>query len=126
MVAAVKRRILIVDDEPGIGRVLGLRFKLAGYEVITTTSGSEAIELIHTHSPNLVLLDILMPGLTGLDVIERVRTFSTVPIVVMTARPESEREATEIGADYSLAKPFDVDALVRRIGLFLGGDPAER
>ncbi len=81
-----KKRVLVVDDEPGIGKVLSIKLRLDGYDVITTTSGAEAIEFIRTQKPDIVLLDILMPDVTGMEVLERVRTFSQVPIVVFTAK----------------------------------------
>ncbi len=110
-----KKRVLVVDDEPGIGNILRIKLRLAGYEVITTTSGAEAIELVRTNEPDVVLLDILMPDVTGFDVLERVRTFSSVPIIVFTARRDIAERAMKCGANDSIAKPFDPDQLVEKI-----------
>ncbi len=71
-----KKRVPVVDDEPGIGNILRIKLRLHGYEVITTTNGAETIEIIRTLKPDIALLDILMPDVTGMDVLERVRTFS--------------------------------------------------
>ncbi len=110
-----KKSILVVDDEPGIGNILRIKLRLHGYEVITTTSGAEAIEIIGTQEPDIVLLDILMPDVTGIDVLDRVRTFSQVPIIVFTAKPDIAQFALNNGANDSIAKPFDPDQLVAKI-----------
>ncbi len=114
-----KKRVLVVDDEPAIGNTLRVKLKLHGYEVITTTGGAEAIEIIRTQQPDIVLLDILMPDVTGMDVLDRVRAFSQVPIIVFTARPEITRFALENGANDYIAKPFDPDQLVAKISSLL-------
>ena len=110
-----KKRVLVVDDEPGIGNILRIKLKFHGYEVLTTTSGAEAIELVRTQKPDIVLLDILMPDVTGMDVLDRVRTFSQVPIVVFTAKPDIVQFAMKLGASDSIAKPFDPDQVVKKI-----------
>lgn len=110
-----KKRILIVDDEPQIGKIFGLKLKLAGFEVMTTTSGSDGIEIIRNNKPDIVLLDILMPGITGFDVLEQVRKFSNIPIVVFTARPEITSMAVQMGANDSITKPVDPDRLVEKL-----------
>jgi DNA-binding response OmpR family regulator len=112
---ATRKRVLVVDDEPGIGKVLRIKLRLHGYEGVTTTSGAEAIELVRTQPPDIVLLDILMPDVTGMDVIEKVRTFSQVPIVVFTAKPDVIQFALKLGANDSIAKPFDPDQVVKKI-----------
>lgn len=114
-----KKRVLVVDDEPGIGNILRIKLGLHGYEVITTTSGAEAIELIRTETPDIVLLDILMPDVTGMDVLDRVRTFSQVPIIVLTAKPDIVRFALQNGDNDSITKPFNPDQLVAKIDSFL-------
>ncbi|MBI4283948.1 MAG: response regulator [Chloroflexi bacterium] len=112
---ATKKRVLVVDDEPGIGNVLRIKLGLSGYDVITTTSGAEAIELIRSQKPDIVLLDIIMPDVDGLAVLEQVRPFSSVPIIAFSARREATESALKIGATDSIAKPFDPDQLVRKI-----------
>jgi len=110
-----KKRVLVVDDEPGVGNVLRIKLRIAGYDVTTTTSGAKAIELVRTQEPDVVLLDILMPDVSGFDVLEKVRTFSSVPIIVFTARREVVEEAMQNGANDSITKPFDPDQLIEKI-----------
>jgi DNA-binding response OmpR family regulator len=110
-----KRRILVVDDEPGIGNILRIKLRLHGYEVITTTSGAEAIEIIRTQEPDIVLLDVLMPVVTGMEVLDKVRSFSQVPIIIFTAKPDIVQFAMKLGANDSIAKPFEPDQLVAKI-----------
>jgi two-component system KDP operon response regulator KdpE len=110
-----RKRILVVDDEPRIGKVLRIKLSLSGYDVITTTSGAEAIELVITQEPDIMLLDIMMPDVTGMDVLERVRTFSRVPIIVFTGRSEIARSALKVGANDYIVKPFDPDLVVEKI-----------
>jgi DNA-binding response OmpR family regulator len=110
-----KKRVLIVDDEPGIVKVLGIKLRLSGYDVITTLSGAEAIELVRSEKPDVMLLDILMPDVTGMDVLDQVRTFSQVPTIVFTGRPEIAQFAVRLGANDYIAKPLNPDRLVDKI-----------
>jgi len=109
------QNILIIDDDPQICRIFGLKLKLAGFNVWSTTSGIEGIKIINSDKPDAVLLDILMPEISGFEVLERVRKFSNVPIVVFTARTETITKALEMGANDSLAKPVDPERLVEKI-----------
>ena len=115
----IKKRILVVDDEPGIGKMLRIKLSLEGYDVSTTTSGAEAIELVKERPPDIMLLDVLMPDVTGMDVVDSVRTFSQVPIIIFTARPEIAKFALKLGANDYIAKPFDPDLLLGKIRLLL-------
>jgi len=110
-----KKHVLVVDDEPGVGNVLRIKLRIAGFDVTTTTSGAKAIELVRTQEPDVVLLDILMPDVSGFEVLEKVRTFSSVPIIVFTARREVVEEAMQNGANDSITKPFDPDQLIEKI-----------
>jgi len=114
-----RKRILIVDDEPGIGKVLCINLKLSGYDAISTTSGAEAIELIRAGKLDVVLLDVLMPDVTGLDVLERVRAFSQVPIIIFTRNPEIAREVLKMGANDYIGKPLNLLLLADKIKLVL-------
>jgi len=98
---------------------LRIKLRLSGYEVITTTSGAEAVEVVRDQEPDLVLLDVLMPDVTGLDVLDRVRTFSRVPIIIFTGRPDIIQVALKLGANDYIAKPFNPDLLVDKIRLVL-------
>jgi DNA-binding response OmpR family regulator len=121
-----KKHVLIIDDEPQIGKIFGLKLKIAGFDVTATTSGADGIEIIRNTRPDIVLLDILMPDVTGFDVLDRVRKFSNVPIVVFTARPETVRIAIGMGANDSITKPADPDRVVNKIrevlAVHLGND----
>ncbi len=110
-----KAKILLVDDEPAILKVLGIKLRVSGYEVITAISGEEALELIESARPDMVLLDIILPGIDGLQVLQKVRPSSDLPIIAFSARSENGPKALSLGASDFLTKPFDVDELVRRI-----------
>jgi DNA-binding response OmpR family regulator len=125
-VVAIKKCVLVVDDEPGIGNILRIKLRLHGYDVVTTTSGAEAIEIIRTGQPDVVLLDILMPNVSGMDVLEQVRKFSAVPIIVFTARREIVESAILCGANDSISKPFDPDQVVDKIGAVLDASRGKR
>ena len=114
-----RKRILIVYDEPGIGKVLRINFKLSGYDAISTTSGAEAIELIRTGKLDVVLLDVLMPDVTGLEVLDRVREFSQVPIIIFTGNLEIAREVLKMRANDYIGKPLNLVLLADKIRLVL-------
>lgn len=110
-----KKQILIVDDEPGILRILEIQLNNDGYDVITTESGAEAIGLVREKNPDIVLLDILMPGMTGLEVLEDIRAFSSVPVIIFTANNKVVEEAMKLGANGSIPKPFVPEELTKKI-----------
>jgi two-component system, OmpR family, alkaline phosphatase synthesis response regulator PhoP len=115
-----KKRVLIVDDEPNIGRIFGLKLKLAGYDVVSTTRGAEAIELVRSQHFDVMLLDILMPDVTGMEVLERVRAFSQIPILIFSAKQDLVDFAKKMGANGSVSKPLNPDHLVEQIRTILG------
>jgi DNA-binding response OmpR family regulator len=84
-------RILVVDDEPQIGRVIRSVLVAEGYEVIEAEYGEDALKLIHSEKYDLILLDINMPGITGIEVCRQVRTNSDMPIIIMSAGEESRQ-----------------------------------
>lgn len=109
--------ILIVDDEPQILRVMRAGLPARGFLVRTASSGEEALEMIEKKMPDLIVLDLVMPGLTGLEVCRIVRKSSQIPIIVLSAKG-SERDkvvALEYGADDYLTKPFGMNELIARI-----------
>lgn len=114
-----KIRVLIVDDEPEIGEIFGLKLKQKGYDVIVATRGAEAIEIIKRSNLDIVLLDILMPEITGFDVLDQVRQFSQVPIIVFSASSNMINQMLEFGANDFITKPCDLDCLVRKIEMVL-------
>ncbi|MEJ0093660.1 MAG: response regulator [Methylocella sp.] len=110
-------RILIVDDEPQIQRFLKPALKAAGYEVLTAATGAEALKQISISAPDVVILDLGLPDMEGKDIIREVRAWSTVPIIVLSARDrETEKiAALDLGADDYVEKPFGIGELIARI-----------
>ncbi|MBI4295296.1 MAG: response regulator [Chloroflexi bacterium] len=82
--------------------------------LLPTTSGAEAVDIIRTQEPDVVLLDILIPDVTGMDVLDRVRSFSMVPTIAFTAKADIAQFALKNGADDYIAKPFDPDQLIQK------------
>lgn len=115
----IKKRVLVVDDEPGILKVLSIELRLQGYEVESTTSGAEAIEMIRSREPDLVLLDVLMPEVSGLEVLDSVREFSRVPIILFTANHRVIEIAMKMGGTDYITKPFNVEHLDKKIKTLL-------
>ena len=116
---AAKIKVLLVDDEKGILRVLSIKLKISGYEVVTATCGQEACDLIETANPDVMVLDVVMPGMDGLELLQKLRLTSSLPVIVYSARPSLATEAMRCGADDFLPKPFDVNELVKRIEALL-------
>jgi two-component system KDP operon response regulator KdpE len=109
--------ILLVDDEERILNFLKTKLKMLSYEVILASNGVEALEQIREQEPDLVVLDVLMPKKNGFETLKELRTFSPVPVIMLSARgDDSDRiKGLELGADDYIAKPFNPDELVARI-----------
>jgi two-component system, OmpR family, KDP operon response regulator KdpE len=110
-------RILVVDDEPQIRRVMRATLVHEGYEVMDARSGSDALDRLHSEKYDLVLLDINMPGLTGIETCRQIRLVSEVAIIMMTVRDtESDKVAAlDVGADDYVTKPFSMPEMLARI-----------
>lgn len=110
-------RILIVDDEPRYLRLMEANLITEGYQVIKATNGQEAVDKVALQQPDLVLLDIMMPVLDGFVACERIREFSMVPIIVVTARGEESARVRglDLGADDYIVKPFSATELLARV-----------
>lgn len=110
-------RILAVDDEPLYQHLLKVNLEKEGYEVLTANNGEDALDMVSTRHPDLVIMDIMMPKLDGLTTSERIRQFSNIPIIILTARgEESDRvRGLNIGADDYVIKPFSATELVARV-----------
>ncbi len=113
----MKQKICVVDDEAKILRFIAANLKSVGYEVVTAESGEELLENYDLISPDLILLDIMMPGKDGLCVLEELRKFTNTPIVMLTARsnPKDKVNGLNLGADDYLTKPFSLDELFARV-----------
>jgi DNA-binding response OmpR family regulator len=111
------KTILIVDDEPKIIRLARDYLENAGFRVVGSGTGSGALEIVHNEAPDLVLLDLGLPDMDGLDVCRQLRTASAVPIIMLTARDEETDKLVglELGADDYITKPFSPKELVARV-----------
>jgi OmpR family response regulator RpaB len=116
-----KSKILIVDDEPMIRRILSTRLTMAGYAVALATNGEEALEVFKEESPDLIVLDVMMPKLNGLEVCQELRKQTEIPIIMLTALGDVADRITglQLGADDYLPKPFSPKELEERINAIL-------
>lgn len=110
-------KILVVDDEKEIRTLLRVALEASKYVVVEASSGQEGIDSCAVHSPDLVILDLMLPDMDGIAVLERVRAFSDVPVIVLSVRDRDETKiaALDAGADDYLTKPFSVGELLARI-----------
>ncbi len=110
-------RILVVDDEPQIRRALSLNLGARGYEVFEADTGEHALQAVANEHPDLVLLDLGLPGMDGIMVIEALRPWTNVPIIVLTVRDDerSKVQALDAGADDYITKPFGMAELMARL-----------
>ncbi len=110
-------RILVVDDEPALARALAINLRAHGWEVVTAADGRSALDAAAATHPDVVLLDLGLPDLDGTEVIAGLRGWSTVPIVVLSARQHGEDkvEALDLGADDYVTKPFAMNELLARL-----------
>jgi two-component system response regulator MtrA len=109
--------IMVVDDDQDLAEMLGIVLNSAGFEVDLVNSGDQVISLFTAHEPELVLLDVMLPGMSGLEVCKEIRKISMVPIVMLSAKNESHEVVLglEAGADDYMVKPFNPSELVARI-----------
>ena len=110
-------RILLVDDEPLYLRLLKVNLESEGYEIISARNGEEALELISLEIPDLIIMDVMMPKLDGIATCNRIRQFSNVPIILLTALGEEQDRVNglNIGADDYVVKPFSATELLARV-----------
>src|SRR5205814_9161118 len=121
-----KQRILVVDDEPQLTRVLRRSLMAKGYDVRIAGDGEFALQTFHDWPPALVITDLAMPNLSGLELCRRLRATSDVPIIVLSVRGEEQTkvQALDAGADDYVTKPFGMDELLARIRAALRRQPA--
>lgn len=113
----MKTRIMVVDDDPNIRELVRLYLEKEGFEIVTAERGDEAVKLFRASPPNLMLLDVMLPGMDGWQVCREVRKISNIPIIMLTAKDETFDKVLglELGADDYVVKPFDSKEVVARI-----------
>ena len=116
-----KATILLIEDDPAIRRMLSIAFQEAGLSAVEAGTGHDGIKAVANHQPDLILLDIGLPDISGLDVVQNVRTWSKVPIIILSANGQEHLkvECLESGADDYVTKPFGVAELMARIRVVL-------
>ncbi|HEX5141304.1 MAG TPA: response regulator transcription factor, partial [Dehalococcoidia bacterium] len=109
--------ILAVDDEPGVLRLIKLELSSQGLRVVTASDGEEAMRIAEQQRPDMVILDIMMPDISGLEVMRRMRERSSVPIILLTAKDHDQDKVKglDLGADDYLIKPFNPEELSARV-----------
>lgn len=112
-----KPLILVVDDDPKILRLLRVELTAQGFQVLVAERGRDALDLVERQRPDLVILDIIMPGMDGLEVLRRLRESSGLPVILLTAKGSDTDKiiGLELGADDYLAKPFNPEELTARV-----------
>jgi DNA-binding response OmpR family regulator len=112
-----KPKILVIDDEENICELITMYFEKAGYEVVCTSDGTNAVETIREQKPDLVILDLMLPGVDGLDVCKEIRKVSNIPLIMLSARVDEVDRVLglEIGADDYVTKPFSPRELLARV-----------
>jgi two-component system, OmpR family, KDP operon response regulator KdpE len=123
-----KALILVVDDEPSVVRLVRATLQASGYAVATASRGEEALSLLEDERPDLIVLDVMMPGMDGLETLRRIRATSQVPVIMLTARAgdADKLRGLQGGADDYISKPFNPDELAARVAAVLrraGGTP---
>lgn len=117
----VKNKILIIEDESSIRFFMQAMLEAADYDVVTAATGREGIELINSHCPDVVLLDLGLPDMDGIEIVKKLREWSSMPVIVVSARGEEKDKvnALDAGADDYLSKPFGQNELLARIKVAL-------
>lgn len=112
-----EKTVLIVDDDPHIGELLKLYFENEGFRVDVCFRGDEVVDRVQQLNPDVVVLDLMLPGLSGFDVMRELRRFSDVPVIMLTARGDTLDKIVglELGADDYIAKPFEPKELIARV-----------
>jgi DNA-binding response OmpR family regulator len=114
-----KKRVLVVDDQPKVLTFIEIDLKLRGFEVICACSGEKALELLNSKKPDIMLLDVVMPGIDGFEVLKTIRASSQLPVICFSASPGNQDLALEAGANDFMHKPFNPDEMARKISTIL-------
>ncbi|MBU3911202.1 MAG: response regulator [Candidatus Omnitrophica bacterium] len=120
----MSRRVLIVDDEPELAKIVQVRLAADGYEVIRAENGQEALDKAESEKPELILLDVMMPKMHGLEALRRLKEkpeTKDIPVVMLTAKDDKEAvsEASSLGAKDYITKPFNTEALLAAVKKYL-------
>ena len=113
----IREKILVVEDEKSISHFISTILNSNGYEAIQARTGTEALSIITSHCPDLIILDLGLPDMDGIDILREVRSWSSLPVVVVSARTHERDKVTalDLGADDYLTKPFGTDELLARV-----------
>jgi len=116
-----KKRVLVVDDQPKVLKFIEIDLKLRGFEVFCAGSGEQALDLVKSEDPDIVLLDMVMPGKDGFEVLQELRAFSKIPVIAFSASPGNQDPALLAGANDFMHKPFNPEDMARNINALLRG-----
>jgi two-component system, OmpR family, KDP operon response regulator KdpE len=116
-----KKRILVVDDHAKVLKFIEIDLKLRGFEVFCAGSGEQALELIGRAKPDIMLLDMVMPGKDGFEVLKELRAFSKMPVIAFSASPGNQDPALAAGATDFMHKPFNPEDMYKKISALLNG-----
>lgn len=116
-------KVLIVDDDPAVTKLLAALLAEEGFDPVTATSGQAALDMLRTDTPDVVLLDLMMPLVSGSMVCSQLKTDSAtkhIPVIVISGDGRAERKVRDIGADDFVLKPFDLDDVIKRVRRWCG------
>ena len=116
-----KKRVLVVDDHPKVLKFIEIDLKLRGFEVVCAGSGEQVSELFDLVKPDIVLLDMVMPGKDGFEVLRELRTISKIPVIAFSASPGNQDPALRAGASDFMHKPFNPEDMAKKINALLRG-----
>ena len=119
MTAQKKKLVLVVDDQPQVLKFIEIDLKLRGFNVLTTVSGEKALNLVNAMKPDIILLDMVMPGTDGFEVLNKLRAFTDLPVIAFSASPGNQDLAMNAGANDFMHKPFDPDDMAKKIKVLL-------